>query len=235
MYVRVCRALKERDALLFVYLFESIQRAGEGASIGLAHLSFPGDPAPLRLGDSRLLTNDAIRVHPPTLKTSRGPPPPSTYMDVARVEDARYCFMRRLHAFMQTCDELGCPLLAPTGHLFRPTASDRVSFREESMTTAACRSRLKSALASADADEGETTHSFRRGASQDAKANGEDPAATMERMHIVTPSIYRRYTDQGCPTRFRAPRAVDGGSPAPTPAKASAGGELARASRCVVQ
>ena len=95
-------------------MYESIQRAGEGASIGLAHLSFPDDPAPLRLGDPRLLTNDVIRIHPPTLKAHGGTPPPSTYMDVTRVADARYCFMRRLHEFMQVCDELGHPLLAPT-------------------------------------------------------------------------------------------------------------------------
>ena len=188
-----------------------------------------------------MLTSGVIRIHPPTLKAHGGPPPPSTYMDVARATDARYCFMRRLHEYMQTCDELGCPLRAPMGHIFRPTASDRVSFREESLTTAACRSRLKSALASADADEGETTHSFRRGASQDARANGEDPALTMERMHVVTPAIYRRYTDQACPTRFRPQPGAEAEEPDvkpeaadPDPAKGS-GRESPLASRCVVQ
>lgn len=227
-YQALRRLLKERDALLFVYLYESLQRAGEGASISLRNLSFPDDPLPLRHGDPRLLSAGAIRIHPPTLKTCGGAPSPSTYMDVARVGDPSLCFLRRLHAFMSTCDRLGHPLEVPFGHLFRPADSTRVALRETSMTTAACRSRLKSALVAAGADEGETTHSFRRGATQDARLAGEDPAVTMGRMHIVTPGVYRRYTDQGCPTRHHAPAppalALGGKGPPPVALDAGRGG-----------
>jgi hypothetical protein len=205
-YARVRYVLKERDAVLFLYLYASMQRGGEGAAIGLGNLSFPGSPYPsLVLGDARLLTADFIRVHPPRLKTSLGgPPPPSTYMDIPRADDARYCFMRRLHLFMATCSLMGVPLTAPAGPLFRPMGVlSRTTLSEESLTTSALLATLVKALKAAGIYEGESTHSFRRGASQNAKDEDESHEAIMARMLIVSDAIYRRYTDGGCDTRFK--------------------------------
>jgi hypothetical protein len=205
-YARIRYVNKERDALLYLYLYASMQRGGEGAAIGLGNLSFPGNHyASLVIGDARLLTADSIRIHPPTLKTSDGgPPPPSTYMDVPQAPDARHCFMRRLLQFMDTCFRMGVPLTAPAGPLFRPMGvSNRTMMSEESLTTSACYSTLTRALKAAGIYEGESTHSFRRGASQNAVRTGQSKEEIKDQMHIVTDAVFHRYTDDGCETRFR--------------------------------
>jgi hypothetical protein len=204
-YARMRYLIKERDSLLFLYLFYSLQRGGEGASIGLTDLSFPGHGpfSPLIPDDDRLLTASFIRIHPPTLKTSLGgPPPPSTHMDVHRAPDERYCFLRRLHKFMELCATLGVPL-TPTSPLFRPLGvSDRSTLREESLTTSACYSRLRSALMSAGIYEGESLHSTRRGGAQAANRDGESREEIKFRMNITSDAILDRYLDEGCVTKY---------------------------------
>ena len=209
-YQRMRYLISARDALLFVYLLTSLQRGGEGACIGMQDLSIPGGPFPsVAVGDIRLLTTDCVRIHPPTLKSFGGPPPPSTYMDVYRNPDDRYCFLRLLYRYMGLCSTLGAPL-TPTSPLFRPMGTqDCSTVREESITTSACYSRLQSALAAAGVDEGESTHSFRRGGSQAAKHQGKSKEETMGLMHITTDAVYERYTDEGCATRY-TPLAVGG-------------------------
>ena len=200
-YFRMMFMIKKRDSLLFTYLFQSLQRAGEGAAICMSDLSFPDDLQPLVPKDPRLLTRSSIRIHPPTLKQTDGPPPPSTYMDVPRNSDEGMCFLRRLYHFTVLCEQLGQPLQV-NGPIFRPMdPHNRLVFRDCPMTTPACISRLKDALTQAGLYEGETSHSFRRGGMQDDRKRNVPESDTMARGHVKTPAVYRRYTDTGCKTK----------------------------------
>jgi len=74
-YQRMRYLIRARDALLFVELLTSLQRGGEGASIGMQDWSIPGGPFPsVTVGDIRLLTTAFVRIHPLTLKSFGGLP-----------------------------------------------------------------------------------------------------------------------------------------------------------------
>ena len=193
-----------RDALLFVYLFHSLQRGVEGAAIGLKNLSFLTDNTPLAPADARLLTAAHLRVRTGRQKCA----PTGSTLEIPRADDARLCFMRRLHAFFGVCVRFGLPLEAPDYLFFRPSATNsRGAFAGHSLSSSASLARLKQALAKADIDEGETLHSCRRGGIQHEKRKGIPAHETMERANIKTPKIYSLYADPGRATRRKPPRA----------------------------
>ena len=197
-YQRMQCVILARDALLFVYLFHSLQRGAEGAAIGLRNLSFPADPAPLVPADPRLLTAACLRVQTGRQKCS----PTGSVLEIPRADDARLCFMRRLHAFYGTCARLGVPLGEHDRPFFRPSATNnRGAFADHPLSSSAGLARLKQALAKADVDEGETLHSCRRGGIQREKRKGVPAHETMERANIKTPKIYALYADAERATR----------------------------------
>lgn len=222
-YQRMRCLLSARDALLFVYLFHSLQRGVEGARIGLANLSLPGDRRPLQVGDSRLLTARTVRVHTGRQKCS----PTGSTLEIPRADDERLCFMRRVHHYSLQCADLGLPLEGPEYLLFR--ASDPLNRGAHAATTlssSACLGRLKQALTAAGVNEGETVHSCRRGGIQDAQRKGEHANATMARANIKTPGIHALYASTERPTRRK---------PVATPAPARSTPEATPRGACILQ
>lgn len=187
-----------RDALMFVYLFFSLQRGVEGGRIGMANLSFPGDNSAVIPGDPRLLTAPMIRIRTGKLKTD----PNGGVLDIPRAADAKLCFMSRLHSYAHACADSGSPLQAPHYALFRPIDThDRGVFANTTLTSAACLGRLKRALNDIGANEGETVHSSRRGGMQRERAAGVPAEETMARAIMKTKRIYDMYVDTSRPTR----------------------------------
>ena len=200
LFQRVLCQIAARDGLLFLYLKESYQRGGEGAAVRLVDITIPGDLRAVTPADPRLLTARVVRVTPPRLKGHEGPP--GLGIDIPRGPTPATCFLRRLHAFAETSANLGLPLSAPCYHLFRPmNPRRRTALLEESMTTSALQSRLRDALGRAGLYEGETTHSFRRGNFQAARARGEPQVKTMAKALITTDAVYNLYCNTGRPTR----------------------------------
>ena len=175
-----------RDALLFVYLFHSLQRGVEGAAMGCQ--IFPSLTDTLPLAPARPAPADGCSP-----AGEDWPPEVCPYWEYARDPSRgrrRLCFMRRLHAFFGVCANFGVPLEGPEYLCFRPSATNnRGVFASHPLSSSASLARLKQALARADIDEGETLHSCRRGGIGHEKRKGIPVHETMERANIKTPKV----------------------------------------------
>jgi integrase len=83
------------------------------------------------------------------------------------------------------------------GFLFRPQTKNRRGFEDESLKSAAMRKRIQKHLKDADLFEGETLHSFRRSAVQNAaEIEGYDVAKLMLRGRWSSYAAFRLYVEE---------------------------------------
>ena len=197
-YNRIRWLLCVRDAALFIYLYHSIQRGGEGAKLRLRDLR-SADPAFL----GSVWDSPAVLVFPRRVKNRV-----VGKFEVCRDPDPGLCFLARLRALVFAYETIGFPLTVDA-YLFRPQdSSRRTVISNKALQTTACISRLQAALKKTGSFSGETSHSFRRGGMQRDKAAGKPREHTMSRALISTPAMYDRYTDEHCVTRYRPPASV---------------------------
>lgn len=164
-----CVLLMDKSAVL--YLWESWARGKECGELEIEQIDF-----------------DAAEAHPGWTKTIQKEPS-------GRVELAR----ESAGSFIDSSVEL---LLAmekekiPTGRgfLFRPLNKQRNGFEDEALKSAALSRRVKKHLTEAGLYEGETLHSFRRSAVQNAaRIEGYDVNRLMQRGRWTSYAAFRVY------------------------------------------
>jgi len=204
---RLRALLLERDALLVTYLGASIQRGGEGARLRVCDIrhtgSGDGTVLQLPLGAPLSAIPD-VTVYPNGVKTRQRRN--CGHFTIGAHADPRLCFVQRYTQFQQSCRDLGQPLQAPAGFIFRiMDPHHRTSLAAAPLTVAAGLSRLRSGLLALGDYDGETMHSFRRAGMQSDQDSGLPPQVTMDRALITSPSTYSRYTNRSRPTKRVAP------------------------------
>ena len=219
----------ERDITLYLYLWESIQRGGEGGRLRPCDLR-GGDGAhfPLPTGGGPPLFKYPIRAHPNGVKTRQRRACGS--FSLTGCGDIRYDFVARLNRFLRNCYLAG-QYAGPDTPIFRTLQSGkRTCFSAEALNSAASLKRLytyrQSASGGTSGPLGTATgHSFRRGGIQDDKAKGKAPEATMARGLMTSKRTYELYSDTERPTKCKRAR-VPGALVAPAPPAAGVGAFL---------
>ena len=187
----------ERDALLFLYSWDSAMRGKDGGSLTLQDLSRsdrtpifpqgynPREPLPVEawlLPTHGTKTNKSCRSRQEPVPLKLQPPNRSPF-----------CFLRRLWAFLAYCHEKGYPV---THYLFRPMGADRLSLKEKPFSSSSFNQTYKTKLQALGLYNGETPHGIRRGTIQAtaATSTGGILAAALQ-SQIKTPGILARYLD----------------------------------------
>jgi integrase len=178
-------ALLEELALVFCYLWDSIQRGAEGARLQFSdlHETDAGTVA------APSMIKNRKRLRCGNILLSRGDPSD---------------FLERLPAWKVTLAALGRPTAG--AHPVFPAVDGRGAarvFSKDPMSGSTLYSRLVSTLKAAGLYEGESTHSFRRGGVQALVALGVPEHEIADRMLISTPAVVREYADQTRRTRKR--------------------------------
>lgn len=196
--------LCERDATYYLYLWESVQRGGEGGRLRPCDLqsaasdSAPSGPVPQYA--------HPVLVRPNGCKSRQRRDCGSFTLERPHANTA-YCFITRVNRFLKECHMHG-HYAGADGHIFRPRCGARHDrFSDDAMGSSASLKRLekhsRSALPRGQTTGNESCHSFRRGAMQARRARGDAPADTMRDALISSPGVYKLYTDQERPTKRR--------------------------------
>ncbi|KXZ42531.1 hypothetical protein GPECTOR_138g662 [Gonium pectorale] len=130
-----------------------------------------------------------IREH--ETKTVRGKRAPAFYLE-PNPERPALCFVTGFAYYLWLAGAAGQPI---TDYVFRPLAPTRQHFREAPYSSNALNARVKLHLHSAGLYEGETNHSFRRGALQAGADRGMSVAELMRMGQITSASTLKRYID----------------------------------------
>ena len=193
-----------RDATYYLYLWESVQRGGEGGRLRPCDLQSlgPCTGAP----EGAPMYAYPVLVRPNGCK-SRQRRNCGSFTLERPAAGATYCFITRLNSFLQECYTKG-HYAGADGHIFRPRCSARRDrFSDDALSSSASLKRLikhsQNARAAGRVTGNESCHSFRRGAMQERRARGEAPADTMRDALISSPGVYQLYTDQERPTKRR--------------------------------
>ena len=199
--------LIERDIVLYLYLWASYQRGSEGARLRPCDIKRPaGHPAfEVRAGSVVPTYSYPLDVHPNGTKSRQRRNCGSFTLELP-CTDLTFDLVHRLNTFVMHCEQQGDMFRSDTC-FFRPircAKRDRFSL-EGSLSGSACLKRLKGALSEHSIDDGETCHSFRRGALQHAQLAGHNVDSSMDQAQITTMSTYERYVSTTRPTRVRAP------------------------------
>ena len=190
-----------RDALLCLFAWDSAMRGKEGGKLCLADFHYmdktPIFPStgyvsglPLQtkvmiLPTHGTKTNKRSRIHQEPIPLSVGPQP-------------LLCFLTRLWSYMEECHAAG---FTPSHFLFRPEAPNHSSFKEAPYSTSSFIHRIHKHLGDSGLDNGETSHSFRRGTLQATSQAAIDSslaisagrAAAAQHGRIKTPHIVDLY------------------------------------------
>jgi hypothetical protein len=173
----------QRDALLYCYLWDSVQRGSEGSR--------------LRFEDM-FSTAAGTFVSPNGVKNRQ-----HRRCGAVQLEDCSgYSFLRRLPTWKEAL--AGAGLGFDGSHfVFPAVCSSAGGDRTAAVTGSQLYSRFVSQLKAAGLYEGESTHSFRRGRVQSLAAGGMSLADIADRMLVSTDRVAGGYADQGRLTRFR--------------------------------
>ena len=134
----------------------------------------------------------------PTFASPSAAPRPteSTVPRLSTSSPPQFCFVRTLALYMSVARRPAAPAGTEiTDHLFRPLRPDRRGFKQEPLSSAALGARVRLHLMMSGAYEGETNHSFRRGALQHAASQGATLDALHAQSQIRTGAVLKRYLD----------------------------------------
>ncbi len=95
-------------------------------------------------------------------------------------------------SLLVTAAKAGQPI---TDYLFRPLAPDRQNFRNAPLESSALKHAFKKRFADAGVLEGQTPYGIRRGVIQAGVAAGRSQEEVMAQAHMLTPGVFKRYTD----------------------------------------
>ncbi|GLC41162.1 hypothetical protein PLESTB_001797700 [Pleodorina starrii] len=194
----LARLVLLRDLLCFMYMWLTTTRGHDCGRLSLGDFRDPRDvgrpyggfplallqpweayPAGFHLVVSQLGTK--------TYQGRRAPP-----VRLAPVEEMGFCFVRTLAQYLGFCRRGGWPV---QGYLFRPLEPNQSGFSERPLGSAALSARLRLHLQGAGLYEGETCHSFRRGALQHARSVGVPTAGLLELGQMRSLGTLQRYLD----------------------------------------
>ena len=170
-----------RDGVYFLYLWDSWQRGAEGAAIQASKVRVVPGGMEVEVGDTKAnrsgfsgLLSFPCNSHRPELCVVAG----------------MHRLLRRL-ALVQglPCDD---PVIYE-GYVFRKVAPNRRQFSRDAFTGDAAYNRLLKHLKDFGMYDGESLHSFRRGANQHARALGVPAAERQARGLWASPTTARRY------------------------------------------
>jgi hypothetical protein len=176
----------EEDALVYCYLWDSIQRGTEGARL---HFEQVGKPIP----------DEPPSAEPSWIKNRKRPRCGSIELP----EGGDYDLWERLPAWKRTLTSLGRPVTGknPVFPAVERGAGGR--FTGDAMTGDTLYSRLVTHLKGAELYEGESTHSFRRGGVQALVDAGVPLTVVADRMLVSTLPVVKAYNDRKRPTRYK--------------------------------
>ena len=192
--------LLERDAAMYLYLWESHQRGSEGGRLRPCDLKQPGGAAWPTAPLAVPRYDYPVEVHPNGTKSRRRRACGSFVIDVGH-PCPRYDLLTRLNRFIAMCAEDG-QYAGDTSPIFRTRDykhHDR--FSATAVESGVVTNRMRQNLAHTDEYAGETSHSFRRGGMQARQATGETASVTMSRALMSSDKTYKRYTDRTCAVR----------------------------------
>ena len=195
-----------RDLVCFVIMWVTTSRGHDCGKLRLDDFRDPanprrpygGFPLPLSLVYPVGFHLVMSQLGTKTYQGCRAPP-----VQLWPVGDLELCPIRALAEYSRVCLLPGAPAgSAITNYLFRPLRSDHAGFKESAMSSSGLTYRLRQHLQSAGLYDGETCHSFRRGALQHAQAAGLDEASLMALGQMRSAGTLKRYLD---PTRHEDP------------------------------
>lgn len=177
----VTAALCLRDGVFFLYLWESWQRGAEGGAIRADRVRLTADGMEVEIGDTKANRTGFSGL----LQFSRNAAEP------------RLCIVRgvqQLLAATATLNGLGPNDLGlARGYVFRTLTPCRRRFSESAFSGSAAYQRLLGHLKTYQLYDGESVHSFRRGANQHALAGGVPASTRQARGLWASPATVRRY------------------------------------------
>lgn len=212
---RLGRLVLRRDITLYLYLYSSHQRGGEGARLNFEDISTSARD----LATGRVT---AVEAAPDRVKNRQQRS--CGVIPIAEDPDPLLCFIRHFEALKTEFLDAG---LQPSGPAFRTLAPSRKAFTAEPLSHHSALDRFKRHLQRHNLYEGETLHSFRRGSAQAGLAAGLTPSDLAGRMLLNSTRVVPLYTDQHRPVRgpkrsraeFEAPATAPPAiEPAPAPA-----------------
>ena len=153
-----------------------------------AGLAFAGFPLPLP-GTGPLPTLVVRQLGTKTHQGERAPPHLLSPCSVVAE-----CFVSTLALYQLACSQHGFPLC---GVLFRPRRADQHGFEECPMSSSDLCFRLRTHLQLAGLYDGETCHSFRRGALQYQQAQGGTVDQLLGLSQLRSTATLQRYLDPG--------------------------------------
>lgn len=176
-----------RDALLWLYLWQSWQRGREAGQLTCSRLRW---------------TSAGVNVSLGALKASQLAV--FSGSDFYAFSQSEFSFADALREFTRFCEGLGIDLAHGEGYIFRPLARDgSVAFETATpLTSDAMYERLIGELKEFQLYEGESVHSFRRGADRHAKDSGMSQAERMAKGRWASSRTEDRYSE-GPSKRFK--------------------------------
>ena len=107
-----------------------------------------------------------------------------------------FCLLRTLAYYRWCCGQPDARAGSTVRDLlFRPLAPDQQGFKETALRSASLAARVRLHLQGAGLYEGETVHSFRRGALQASEASGEGVPALLAFGQLRSAATLGRYLD----------------------------------------
>jgi hypothetical protein len=180
-------ALFQRDALLYCYLWDSVQRGAEGARLLFGDIH---EDTPLGSFSRPTLLKNRKRLRCGSCKLSR--------------ENSIYAFLNRLEAWRATLRVHGAGTSGPSPVFPAVGRGSLLEILDTPISGSVVYERFVSQLKAAGLYCGESVHSFRRGSTQARKAAGATERELMDGLLVDTPAIAQRYGDSTCLTRERA-------------------------------
>lgn len=176
-----------RDALLWLYLWRSWQRGSEAGQLKWGRIRWVKDGIHISLG--------ALKAD--QLASFSG----SDFYSYDEAEEVAFCLPTGLKTFLELCALNQIDLKAGGGYVFRPLKEGAsVAFANKAFTGSAMYARLVCQLEAAGLYDGESVHSFRRGAVRHAKDQGMPANERQKRGRWASQRTQDRY-EEG-PSKF---------------------------------
>jgi Phage integrase family len=187
-----------RDAALFSFLWHSKRRGQDvlehkwsgmylQCGTDLVHVSEAWTGGPLYR--EQRCTHRLV-CQPDRVKTAQAKRPASVLVAPVPLERPEYCAVQWLRTYFTWQLDNG-----------QDVSGDQAVFHSSragsALTSQAVSNRFKTLLKRYELDDGETVHGLRRGAMQDAVANGVSINTVMQQASMVTPEVCAKYLDVG--------------------------------------
>lgn len=187
--------LLQRDIALYIYLFISSQRGGEGCKVLTANFAFHRNPMEETIDHVNItIPASAVKNHKKiNIKIRKH--------DVFKQGD-KFCFIHRHQLFKNLCKKFGYKE-EDMSVLFPSCKRNKTLDFSTTMNHPTCLKKFKDNLILVGLDKKYnflTLHSFRRGSVQNYQADGESPEDTMKRASFG-PAMFNRYTDTTVKTK----------------------------------